>query len=152
MLPVPTKFTLCAGSAEGVTRLNAFDNALREAGIANLNLLKVTSILPPGCRYEEKLSIAPGSLTPTAYGSITCDVPGTRIAAAVAVGLSEDSFGVIMEFAGECSRQEAEERVARMAEEAFRQRGMKMARLMTRGTELVVEKIGCAFAAVALWY
>ena len=37
-----------AGRAEGGTPLNAFDNALLAAGIGNINLIKVSSILPPG--------------------------------------------------------------------------------------------------------
>ena len=36
------------GHAEGETRLNAFDNALVAAGIGHWNLVKVTSIAPPG--------------------------------------------------------------------------------------------------------
>ncbi len=100
MLPTPKKFTLCAGSAEGSTRLNAFDNALLAAGIGNLNLLRVSSVLPPEAELVEKLDIPPGSLTPTAYGSIISDVPGERIAAAVGVGFSEDTYGMIMEFSG----------------------------------------------------
>ena len=36
-----------AGHAEGGTALNAFDNALLAAGIGNINLIKISSILPP---------------------------------------------------------------------------------------------------------
>lgn len=152
MLPTPKKFTICAGSAEGPTRLNAFDNALLAAGIGNLNLLRVSSVLPPGAEYVEKLAIPPGSLTPTAYGTITSSTPGERIAAAVAIGFSEDTFGMIMEYSGVCSKEEAEQEVTRMVEEAFRQRNMPLAKVMVKGTEAVVERIATAFAAVALWY
>ncbi len=152
MLPTPKKFTLCAGSAEGSSRLNSFDNALLAAGIGNLNLLRVSSVLPPGAELVEKLDIPPGSLTPTAYGSIISDVPGERIAAAVGVGFSEDTYGMIMEFSGRCTREEAEAEVARMVEEAFRKRGLPLKKVMTRGSDIVVEQVGCAFAAVALWY
>ncbi len=51
MLPIPKKFSLVAGSAEGTSELNAFDNALLNAGIGNLNLIKVTSILPPQVEF-----------------------------------------------------------------------------------------------------
>ena len=152
MLPTPVKYTLVAASAEGPTKLNAFDNALLAAGIGNLNLLKVSSILPPGAEFVEKLEIAPGSLTPTAYGHISSETPGEYIAAAVAVGLSRDSFGVIMEFSGRCREKEARERVARMAEEALALRGMAVERILVRSTECQVMKCACALAAVALWY
>lgn len=36
------------GTGEGVTRLAAFDAALHNAGIANYNLIKLTSIIPEG--------------------------------------------------------------------------------------------------------
>jgi len=152
MLPTPVKYTLVAASAEGPTKLNAFDNALLAAGIGNLNLLKVSSILPPGAELAERLSIPPGSLTPAAYGHIASETPGKRISAAVAVGLSAESFGVIMEFAGECREEAAKERVIRMAEEALVKRGLKPTRILAKATECQVEKCACAFAAVALWY
>lgn len=152
MLPTPRKFTICAGSSEGPTRLNAFDNALLAAGIGNLNLLRVSSVLPPGAEYVEKLSIPPGSLTPTAYGTITSDVPGQRIAAAVGIGFTKDSFGMIMEYSGLCSQEEAERVVSDMVREAFKVRGLQLEKIMCKGSDIVVDKIATAFAAVALWY
>lgn len=152
MLPTPTKFTMCAGSAEGPTRLNAFDNALLAAGIGNLNLLRVSSVLPPGAQEVPTLAIPPGSLTPTAYGTITSSTPGERIAAAVAIGFTENTFGMIMEYSGVCTREEAEHEVTRMVEEAFRQRNLPLVKVMAKGTDIVVQHIATAFAAVALWY
>jgi len=77
MLPIPTKYKLVAGSSEGATELNAFDGALLSAGAGNLNLLRVSSILPPGAVYDESLVIPPGNLVPTAYGYILNNRPGT---------------------------------------------------------------------------
>lgn len=151
MLPTPGRFCLVSGSAEGGTRLNAFDNALLAAGIGNLNLLKVSSILPPGARQVERPDIPPGSLVPTAYACITSEVPGEEIAAAVAVGLSEGGYGVIMEFSGKTTQEAAEAAVRHMVEEAFRVRGLALQRVLVKSTRHVVEKSGCAFAAVALW-
>lgn len=154
MLPTPKKFTLVAASAEGTTALNAFDHALLAAGLGNLNLVRVSSILPPGAELVEHLVIPAGSLTPTAYGYITSDQPGTRIAAAVGIGLSknEDDFGLIMEYEGVCSQAEAEARVEQMVVEGFSARGMKLEKVMLKAVEHRVERVGCAFAAVALWY
>lgn len=152
MLPTPKKFTICEGSAEGAHELNAFDNALLNAGIGNLNLLRVSSILPPNAECVEKLELAPGSLTPTAYGYIVSEEPGELIAASVGIGFSEDSFGVIMEFSGKCSQKIAEEKVVHMVEEAFKTRNLELAKVLVKSVEHRVEKCGCAFAAVALWY
>ncbi|MBE3587762.1 MAG: arginine decarboxylase, pyruvoyl-dependent [Thermoanaerobacteraceae bacterium] len=152
MLPTPQKFFLTAASAEGHSKLTAFDNALLAGRIGNINLIRVSSILPPGAQYDPDLVIPPGSLVPTAYGYVISDVPGELIAAAVGIGFSAETFGVIMEFAGRCSRQEAEGRIEAMLREAFDSRGMKLVEMKIAGTEHRVEKIGCALAAVPLWY
>lgn len=152
MLPTPSKYFVTAASAEGESRLTAFDKALLKARIGNVNLVRISSILPPKAEYVPALTIPPGSLVPTAYGSIVSDVPGETIAAAVGVGISADSFGVIMEFSGRCSKEEAEKAIEQMVREAFATRGMPLADLKIASVEHKVEKIGCAFAAVPLWF
>ena len=152
MLPTPKKFKVIAGSAEGNFTLTAFDGALLKAGIGNVNLLRVSSILPPSAEQDQQLEIPPGSLVPIAYGSITCTEPDTLIAAAVGIGFSTDTFGVIMEFAGRCSQKEAENRIALMLKEAFEVRGMELNKTIIKGVEHRVVKIGAAFAAVPMWY
>lgn len=151
-LPTPQKFFLTAGSADGSTKLTAFDNALLKAQLGNVNLLRVSSILPPGCQFTPDLMIPPGSLVPTAYGAIISDVPGEIITAAMAVGLSENTFGVIMEFTGKCSGEEARRIITRMVEEAFVSRNMMLIDIKVAVAEHQVRKIGCAFAAVPMWY
>jgi len=153
MLPMPTKFNLVAGSSEGSTLLNAFDGALLEAGAGNLNLIRVSSVLPPGAVYDKYLFIPPGNLVPTAYGAIDCDVPETIISAAVGVGIPNDnSFGMIMEVSGKFSKDVAEEKVRKMVVEAFKMRNKALADIKVKAIEHNVEKIGCAFAGVLLWY
>ena len=152
MLVTPVSYTLAAGAAEGPTALNAFDNALLEAGIGNVNLIKASSILPPGAKYLERLHIPPGSLVPTAYCTWTSETPGEEIAAAVGVGLSRDSFGVIMEYAGSGSREEAEAEAARMLQAAFQRRQMELTEVRIRGVGHRVKRLGSVVAAVVLWY
>jgi arginine decarboxylase len=152
MLPTPKKFKIVAAAAEGSHKLTAFDNALLDAGIGNVNLVRISSILPPTAEQDQDLFLPPGSLVPTAYGSIVCDEPGTRIAAAVGIGFSKDTFGVIMEFSGVCSKEEAEAKIAAMLQDAFENRNMPLIKTEIRAVEHTVESTGCAFAAVALWY
>lgn len=42
------------GVGEGITDLVAFDNALFSAGIANYNLIRISSIIPLNCRVKMK--------------------------------------------------------------------------------------------------
>lgn len=153
MLPTPTKFALVSGTAEGSSKLNAFDHALLNAGVGNCNLLKVSSILPPRAELVEDLYIPPGSLVPIAYGSLNFDSPGELIAAAVGVGIGDpENYGVIMEYSGRTSKGEAEKQIKRMVEEAFAKRGLGLSQILVRAIEHRVEKTGCAFAGVVLWY
>lgn len=152
MLPTPKKFKLVAGSAEGNTLLNSFDNALLEAGIGNVNLLRVSSILPPAAEYIPDLAFPPGSLVPTAYGYVISEKKGEKIAACVGIGFSRDTFGVIMEYAAKGSKEDAEARIREMLNNAFATRGIPLVDVKLASTEHVVDKIGCAFAAVPLWY
>ncbi|MGQ9512674.1 pyruvoyl-dependent arginine decarboxylase [Thermodesulfitimonas sp.] len=152
MLPTPKKYFVTAAAAEGTTKLNAFDNALLAARIGNINLIRVSSILPPGTEYESNLVFPPGSFVPTAYGYIISDVPGELIAAAVGVGVSRESFGVIMEFSGKCTEAEARVKIEGMIREAFDRRQMEVIEMKIAAVEHRVVHIGCALAAVPLWY
>ena len=152
MLPTPKKVTLVAGAAEGNKKLTAFDKALLAAGIGNLNLIRVSSILPPSCEYVERLEIPAGSLTPAAYGAIVSDKPGDLIAAAVAIGFTATDYGTIMEYSGHCSAAEAERQVTEMVHEAFAARGLDLRDIKVVSAEIRVERTGAAVAAAVLWY
>jgi len=149
----PKRFSIVAGVADGKTRLTAFDKALLAAGIGNLNLIKISSILPPRVSYEEYLDIPPGSLVPTAYSSIISDNPGELISAAIGIGIaSEDNYGVIMEFSERVSKEKAEAIIRDMLYEAFENRRLSLNKTWIKAVEHRVERVGCAIAAVPLWY
>ena len=62
-LLLPKKYFVVSGKGlSRFSKLNAFDNALRDAGISHLNLVPVSSIIPP-CAEEVKYnSITPGTV------------------------------------------------------------------------------------------
>lgn len=152
-LPVPKKFTLVASSAEGKTELGAFDRALLTAGIGNMNLLKVSSILPPGSQYISEISIPQGYLLPIAYASLSSRRSGELISAAIGVGISTEKYpGVIMEFSGFCAKKDAEKEVSKMIIEAFEVRGIPLNKTIIKGVEHKVKELGCVFAGVPLWF
>jgi arginine decarboxylase len=141
-----------AGHAEGGSSLNAFDNALLTAGIGNINLIKVSSIVPPEVSLVELPKVRPGALVPTAYAAITSETPGQTLAAAVGYALPDDPAknGVIMEFHGVATRPEAERAIDAMLEEAFQVRGEAIREKKIFAVEHQVERIGCALAAIIL--
>lgn len=149
------KITMAAATAacaEGGTTLNAFDNALLAAGIGNINLIKVSSILPPDVPVIDLPKIKPGALVPTAYAAMTSETAGETVAAAVGYAVPDDPAknGVIMEFHGVASRAEAERQIHLMLEEAFRIRGEVIRERAVFAVEHTVERVGCALAAITL--
>ena len=141
-----------AGHAEGGSTLNAFDNALLAAGIGNINLIRVSSIVPPDVEIVDLPKIKPGALIPTAYAAVTSEVPGQVIAAAVGYALPDDPAkpGVIMEYHDVADRRTAERTIRRMLDEAFRVRAETIREMRIFAAEHTVERFGCAVAAVTL--
>ncbi len=103
---VPRGVFLTKGIGVHSERLNSFEEALREARISSLNLVTVSSIVPPNCRLldiEEGLQLlTPGQLTFTVMSRGDCDEEGRLLSAAVAILLPEDpdDYGYISEFHG----------------------------------------------------
>ncbi|NJE13136.1 pyruvoyl-dependent arginine decarboxylase [Thermococcus sp. LS2] len=150
----PKKAIMLAASAEGGTKLNAFDNALLKMGIGNVNIVKLSSVIPSHIEWIEKVPEVPiGMLLPTVYAHIESDEPGTTISAALGVGISEgNEGGLIYEYSGYCTKEEATEMVRRMVEEGFRVRGWKLKEFRVAAAEITVKnKPAAAVAAVVMF-
>jgi arginine decarboxylase len=148
----PNAIWASAGAAEGDTELNAFDNALLAAQVGNLNLIRVSSVLPQEATLlVEPPRIMPGSLVPTVYSVQVSAQPGETVAAAVGIGVGDGSHGMIYESHG-ASRSEVEATVRKMIDEGFARRGLRLKEVVVRSIEHKVERIGCAVAAVVLWW
>src|SRR3989454_5426234 len=152
MTKTVTMAAATAGHAEGGTPLNAFDNALLVAGIGNINLIKISSILPPDVPVIELPKIKLGALIPTAYAAMTSETPGETIAAAVGYAIPDDPAknGVIMEFHGPATKAEAERQIHLMLEEAFQVRGETIREKRVVAVEHTTQRIGCALATITL--
>lgn len=147
----PRAASVVTGSSEGQTELTAFDRALMNAGIANLNFLRVSSILPANLQVIPVPKIVPGTLVPAVYARISSHTPGERITAALGLGFSHGQYGVIMEY--ECSgpAAQAEAAARQMVEEAMTVRELRIKEIRVAVKEHVVQRIGCAIAAVVFW-
>ncbi len=152
MKTIPELYFIGAAAAEGEHPLTAFDAALLKIGIGDCNLVRVSSILPPGCRQApDDFHLPDGALVPTVYGMASSTRPGERVAAAVGLGFSTEGLGVIMEHAGVMSAEEARSRVEEMIREAFGLRGLELKGIKIKSVEHSVNKAGAAVAAVVLW-
>ena len=103
---VPSKVFLTKGIGVHPERLNSFEEALRDARISTLNLVTVSSIVPPHCQLieiEEGLThLSPGQITFCVLSRCDSNEAGRQLAAAVALLLPEngDDYGYISEFHG----------------------------------------------------
>lgn len=149
MLYLPRLLHLTQGCSEGLTPLTAFDNALREAGIDNLNLVKVSSIVPKGARFGPRPELPVGTVVPTVYTQVVSNVPGEVVSAVIAAGVGEHG-GVLMEYHHRGTAENAERIVTAMVEEGFQRRGWKLDDVKYATAEHKVDRLGCATAAVLL--
>lgn len=130
----PKRFFVTSGKAvSSISSLNAFDTALWRAGIAQCNLVGVSSILPAEAEEVDPFPIAPGTIT-FAVLSRMDGVAGQTICAGIAWGWTingeEPGYGLVAEGHGykseEALRLELRLKLKEMAE--------------VRGVELVDEK------------
>jgi arginine decarboxylase len=91
---IPSKAFLTRGVGQHKEKLASFEQALRMAGIAPLNLVKVSSIFPPYCTLisrEEGINfLNPGQITYLVMSECATDESHRLITASVGVALPND--------------------------------------------------------------
>lgn len=149
MWDVPKEAALVSGSADGPTELVAFDSALGKAGIAQLNLVRVSSIWPVGCKIVKMPQLEAGTIVPAIIAKITSSIPGQKIAAALGIATSENSHGMISEYhAVGVTQKTAAENVEAMVKYMMEKRGLVPAKITSISAGHVVESHGAAIVAV----
>jgi arginine decarboxylase len=105
-MSVPTKVFLTKGVGIHKDKLISFEMALRSAGIEKLNLVFVSSILPPNCKLIPKEEgdklISPGQITFCVFSRNETNEPNRLISAAVGLAIPKDAgqYGYISEHHG----------------------------------------------------
>ena len=103
---VPRYLFFTKGVGVDKEKLASFENALRHAQIAHLNLVKVSSIFPPHCNIidiDTALSLLePGEITHCVMAKQQINEPGRRIVASIGLALpAEDGrYGYLSEHNG----------------------------------------------------
>src|SRR5436309_2175023 len=93
MLPIPTKFFVTSGKAVSkVSDLNAFDEALQNAGLAEQNIVSVSSVLPVGIKPVRKRDLPMGAITHCVLAQQRGG-EGETVSAGIAYGFRDDGFG-----------------------------------------------------------
>ena len=91
---VPTKLFLTKGVGRHKYKLKSFEQALRKAGVAQQNLVQVSSILPPKCKIissEKGIELlTPGAISFCVLARSDTDEHGRLVASSVGVAVPKD--------------------------------------------------------------
>ena len=91
---VPRELFFTKGVGKHREKLTSFEQALRSAGIAACNLVRVSSIFPPGCkivpRAEGVKRLEPGQVTFVVMSEAASREPHRLIAATIGVAIPRD--------------------------------------------------------------
>jgi len=124
---VPKRMFLTKGVGKHREKLTSFELALRSAGIAACNLVRVSSIFPPRCkllsRAEGIKELKPGQVTFCVMSENSTREPHRLIASSIGVAIPADrntygylsehhSFGETEEIAGDYAEELAAEMLA----------------------------------------
>lgn len=142
------KIAIVSGKDEGPTKLNAFDNALTDAGIGDVNLIKVSSMLAKNTEINELPKLKAGAMVNCVLSEITSDNPGDEITAVIAVAIGEE-LGCVVETTGINENPEDLTNEARkMVEYMMEKRGVKTKDLIIEKSTATVEEIASVVASV----
>ncbi|MFT4294931.1 MAG: pyruvoyl-dependent arginine decarboxylase [Micropruina sp.] len=94
----PLTIRVTAGNGKGRTTMAAFDSALRSAGVADHNLIRLSSIIPPGsvvtvCSPEEQLRGAFGDAMYCVYAVAFATERGDDACSGIGWSLATDNSG-----------------------------------------------------------
>jgi arginine decarboxylase len=98
---IPRKLFLTRGVGVHREKLTSFEMALREAHIAQFNLVRVSSIFPPRCKiiqsHEGLPLLQAGEIVFSVLAEMSTNEPGRRIAASIGVArpADEDKYGYL---------------------------------------------------------
>lgn len=91
---VPTKMFLTKGVGKHKHRLKSFEEALRMAGVAQQNLVKVSSILPPKCkiisRKDGLRKLVPGAISFCVISQSDTNEHGRLIVSSIGIAIPKD--------------------------------------------------------------
>ena len=100
---VPKNIFLTRGIGVSREKLTSFELGLRDAGIASLNLIEVSSILPPDCSFvnteEGSKSLYPGQIVPVVLARSDSNKIGDLVSSGVGVAVPRDKsdYGYLSE-------------------------------------------------------
>ena len=142
------KIAIVSGTDEGPTKLNAFDNALSDAGIGDVNLIKVSSMLAGETKIETLPKLKAGAMVNCVLSEITSDNPGDQITAVVGVAIGKE-LGCAVETCG--TNKDIDELIGeaeKMVKYMMEKRNVEIQDLIIEYATATVENIASAIASI----
>jgi len=148
---IPKEFFVTSGRATSpVSQLNAFDLALKNAGVSQCNLVAVSSILPPGCKERKWRKLPAGSITFAVLARMNGE-EGTTIGAGIAWAWEADGkYGMVAEAHGHMDHKAIKETLEWKMKEMAEIRNVEIGKIRYRIEILRVpmDHYGCVLAAL----
>lgn len=142
------RIAIVSGNCEGPTELNAFDNALYEAEIGDVNLIKVSSMLEANTKVEKLPKLKAGSMVNCVLSSLTSKNKGDELIACIAVAIGEE-LGCVVETNGiNQNPEDVKNEAIEMVKYMMNKRDVKIKELIVEEAHHTVDEIGSAIAAV----
>ena len=136
------KVAIVSGKAEGPTKLNSFDNALLEAGIGDVNLIKVSSMLEKGTELKLLPKLKAGAMVNCVLATITSETKGDLISTVLAVAIGNNLGCVVENSAINKSPEEAKLETEEMVKYMMDKRDEKINELIVEEINHTVDEIG----------
>ena len=100
---VPARIFLTKGAGSHREKLTSFELALRNAGIAHLNIVQVSSIFPPGCALVPRSKgadlLSPGQIVHCVLSRNSSNEPNRHLGTSIGIAIPKDRqrYGYISE-------------------------------------------------------
>jgi len=150
---IPKEFFVTSGKATSqVSELNAFDLALKKAGISQCNIVSVSSVLPLGCKETEWKNIPTGAITYAVVARMD-GKQNTTISAGIAWTWEKTKkYGIVAEAHGNIDQRTLKEMLEWKIREMAKIREIEIGEIKNRAETLKVSANSYGSVMAALVY
>jgi len=150
MLKEYKHFTVKKGIGKNdVSTLNAIDKAYLDAGVGDLNLIRVSSILPKKIKKVDRVDVDFGSFLPC----VLAEAVGVKneVAAGIGYGFDKDGGGYVVEHSfcmKDIDMEEFDNQIEKKVKEMGMIRNIELEKVQVESIKTKIEdsKFGCAVA------
>ncbi len=148
---------VASGVGSGPTKLAAFDAALNAAGIANFNLLPLSSVIPPGAKiveHNDKIDEIQGEWGDRLYvvkAEYRTSTPGVEAWAGIGWVVDDATGrGLFVEHEGE-NREQVERQIEQSLEALMKTRQIDWGQVYLRAAGIVCDKDPVCAVVIAVY-